>query len=92
MTFEIRFSKLLSATPDQLAQIDALLEGHGRLLTEPGDRKLFTFTAAASTIGVSRQTIWRMVRAGRLPTVEIRAGRRRIPSSALTNLLQGVSK
>lgn len=89
MTTETRFTKLLQATPEQLASIDALLDGQGLGLKEPTDRKLLTLTAAADALGVSRQTVWRMVNDGRLPTVEMRAGRHRVPSNALTELLKG---
>ena len=90
MTFETRFTKLLAATPEQLSLIDALLEGRERgMPPELADRRLLTFTAAAATLSVSRQTVWRMVKDGRLPTIEVRAGRHRVPSSALTCLLKG---
>lgn len=88
MTIENRFAKLLKATPDQLASIDSVLDGKELGPTVPSDRKLLTLTAAADVLGVSRQTIWRMVNDGRLPTVELRAGRCRVPSNALTELLQ----
>jgi excisionase family DNA binding protein len=43
-----------------------------------------TFTEAARWMHVSRQTIWRMVKEGRLPTVETRLDRYRVPAAALT--------
>lgn len=89
MTTETRFTKLLQATPAQLATIDALLDGQGLGPKEPTDRKLLTLTAAAGVLGISRQTVWRMINDGRLQTVELRAGRCRVPSNALTELLKG---
>ena len=88
MTTENRFQKMLSATPEQLAQVDALLEGKPTEAA-PTDRKLMTLTAAADALGISRQTVWRMIGDGRLPTIEIRAGRHRIASSAITAFLNG---
>ena len=46
----------------------------------------------AEALGVSRQTVFRMSRDGRLPVVETRAGRFRVPSYALTDLLKGGAK
>lgn len=88
MTTEARLTKIITATPDTLRKIDRILTGEATE-TEPGDRKLLTLTDAAKTLGVSRQTVWRMINDGRLPTIEMRAGRCRVPSSALTALLKG---
>lgn len=79
---------LLQSTPETRARIALLLQGK-QTEAEPTDRKLLTLTAAADALGVSRQTVWRMVNDGRLPTVEMRAGRHRVPSNALTELLKG---
>lgn len=88
MTTESRITKLLSASPDTLSKIDMLLEGRP-IETNTGDRHLLTLMEAARVMGLSRMTIHRMAADGRLPVVETRAGRRRIPSAALTALLQG---
>ena len=88
MTTESRITKLLSASPDTLLKIDMLLEGR-QIETNTGDRRLLTLMEAARVMGLSRMTIHRMATDGRLPVVETRAGRRRIPSAALTALLQG---
>ena len=58
----------------------------------PADRRLLTLAATATVLGVSRQTVLRMSRDGRLPVVETRAGRFRVPSYALTDLLKGGAK
>ena len=80
--------KLLTAPPEVLARVAATLENK-REATAPTDRKLLTLAAAAAILGVSRQTVLRMTHDGRLPVVETRAGRYRVPSYALTELLQG---
>jgi excisionase family DNA binding protein len=87
MNVEHRFQKLLTATPDQLAKIDALLEGKSSA-PEQVDARLLTLTAAAERMGLSRQTVFRMTRDGRLPVVEVRAGRLRVPALALQNLVR----
>lgn len=45
--------------------------------------KLFRMGDAARETGLSRQTLWRAIREGRLAAVEIRKGHRRIPEHAL---------
>lgn len=80
--------KLLTAPPEVLARVATTLENKLDA-TPPTDRKLLTFAAAAAILGMSRQTVFRMTRDGRLPVVETRAGRYRVPSNALTELLMG---
>jgi len=88
MSTDERFKKLLAADPATLAKVDAVLTGTATdKPTDPGDRRLLTQTAAAEVLGVSRTTIFRMTRDGRLPAVEIRQGRLRIPSKAITELV-----
>ena len=88
MTTETRFAKLLSATPDQLAKIDGVLEG--TLSQEPVSVKLFTLSAAARKTGMSRATIWRMVKGGSIRTVHIRENARRIAESELIRIANGI--
>lgn len=81
MQTEERFKLLLTATPEALAAVDAALAGK----TEP-DRpslRLFRMGEAARETKLSRQTLWRAIREGRLAAVEIRKGHRRIPEDAL---------
>jgi len=85
----LRITKVIAATPSQLEKIDAILENNASSI-EANTTRLLTFSNAATQLGVSRQTVWRMITDGRLPTVEIRQGRRRIPSSALTALVKRV--
>lgn len=82
MTTDERFKLLLSATPSQLATIDAALTGK----PEPDQSNslyLFRMGEAAREIGMSRTTLWRAISEGRLKTVEIREGCKRIPESEL---------
>jgi len=80
--------KLLTAPPEVLARVAATLENKLDA-TPPTDRKLLTLAAAAEVLGVSRQTVLRMTKDGRLPVIETRVGRHRVPSYALTALLKG---
>lgn len=89
MKIEQRIQKLLSASFDQIALIDNVLDGKANPTNTPGDRRLLTLMDAARELNVSRMTVHRMAADGRLPVVETRLGRRRIPSAALTALLQG---
>jgi excisionase family DNA binding protein len=90
MSTDERMLKLLQADPGTLAKVDAVLNGTAAAApTDPGDRRLLTQTQAAAILGVSRMTTFRMIRDGRLPCVELRAGRVRIPSAAITKLANG---
>jgi excisionase family DNA binding protein len=90
MSTDERMMKLLQADPGTLAKIDAVLNGTAtEKTTDPGDRRLLTQTQTAAELGVSRMTVFRMIRDGRLPAVELRAGRLRIPSQALTFFASG---
>lgn len=84
LTTEKRMTLLLAATPDTLRRVDRILSGEIEGATDPGDRRLLTIAQAARALNVSRTTIWRLLRDGRLPTVELRPGSRRIPSAAVT--------
>ena len=48
------------------------------------DSSLLNVTDAGRLLGVSRSTVWRMIRRGTLPTV-VRAGRRLIPARAIAS-------
>ena len=67
-----RFRKLLEATPTQLEVVDRVLQGwfpqEGNASEGP---LLLGMTAAAKLLGVSRATLWRMVKAGRLEKIEV---------------------
>jgi len=90
MTTEARIQNLLQADAEKLAQVDSILQGGGANAA-PTDRRLLSMTQAAETMGLSRQTIWRMIKEDRLPVVEIRRGRYRVPSAAITAMLKEVS-
>lgn len=67
MTISQRIMKLLMAPPATLARIDAILDGTD---TTPKkheeDTRLITYTEAARRLCLSRPTIYRLVKLGRL--------------------------
>lgn len=83
--------KLLLASSEMLDRVEAVLDKR-QMEAALSDRRLLTLAAAAGMLGVSRMTIYRMTRDGRLPVVETRAGRYRVPSNALTALLMGAGE
>jgi len=87
MTFESIVAKLIVATPDKLAAIDGVL--NGKVSHDPESVKLYTLSAAARKTGMSRATIWRMVKGGSVRTVHIRENARRIPESELVRIARG---
>ncbi len=69
---ERRFLRLLSADAVQLAAIDRILEGKmDRVPEAPKGPLLMRIKDAAAFLGVHRTTMWRLVKAGRLGTVEL---------------------
>lgn len=75
---------MLKATPEQLAKVDAALTDTA---PPPPCLRLLRMGEAAKLMGVSRTTIFRMVRDGRLPTAELRKGLYRIPERAIRELV-----
>ena len=89
LTTEKRMTLLLAATPDTLRRVDRILSGEPTEgATDPGDRRLLSIAQTARALNVSRTTVWRMLRDGGLPFVEIRPGSRRVPSQAVTEFAQ----
>ena len=87
MTKEALIGKLLAASPAELKRVEAVFTGEGA--TEPTDRRLLSIAQAARALNVSRTTVWRLLRDGGLPFVEIRPGSRRVPSAAITAFVKG---
>ena len=87
MNKELLMARLLTATPSELKKIEAVFTGEGA--TEPTDRRLYNIQQAARELNISRTSVWRLLKSGRLPFVELRKGSRRIPSEAITALVKG---
>ena len=77
-----RMHKILEAPAATLEQVDAILEGRATLVDDAG-LKTVTLKEAANRLGVSRPTVYRIVKSGDLDTVLI-GGLERIPVRALT--------
>ena len=83
-----RLLKILQAPPEIQSEIDRILEGRPPAPRyEPTTGPLLMgMSAAAKFIGVSRATLWRMCRAGRLQKVEILPGSFRLRRADLLKL------
>lgn len=86
----VRLLKFLQATPDQRIAIDNILEGklsHDR--ESINGPLLYGMTAAARFLGVSRATLWRMIRAGILRKIEVLPGSYRVRRADLEAIASG---
>ena len=72
MNTDNRMIKLLAANPQTLAKVDAILNGtDGKPNKEDTDVRLCTFTEAAKRLNLSRPTVYRLVKLGRLEVVPL---------------------
>ncbi len=78
-----RIIAFLRASEDQLKRIDAILEGGDRpsVKAEP-ETRLITQEEAARRLGISRTTVWRLIREGALLTITQR-GKKRVRLDSL---------
>ena len=90
MHTEERFKLLLSATPEQLAAVDAALAEEPEP-KRPVSFRLYRMGEACEQTGLSRTTLWRAIRDGRLRAVEVRAGSHRIPEAELIRFVEGAA-
>jgi excisionase family DNA binding protein len=79
--------KFLQATAQQQEQITAILDR--RAPQTPNGPLLLGMKASAALLGVSRPTLWRMLRAGKLKKVEVLPGSYRIRRADLESLVAG---
>lgn len=84
-----RLRRLLEATPEQITKIDAVFTGQPE--PERPSLKLYKMGQAAAQTGLSRTTLWRAISEGRLKTVDIRKGSKRIPESELLRFVGAIS-
>jgi excisionase family DNA binding protein len=84
--------KLLAATPQVLAKIDAVLSGtDGRPDKADVDARLITYTEAGRRFNLSRPTIYKLVRSGRLEAVPL-DGVNRIRLQSVINFANGATR
>ena len=91
MSNEQRMMRLLTANPATLAKIDAVLSGtDGGAAKADDDLRLVTFTEAARRLNVSRVTVYRLVKLGRLETVPL-DGTNRIRLKSVVDFANGAN-
>ncbi|HMD54125.1 MAG TPA: helix-turn-helix domain-containing protein [Phycisphaerae bacterium] len=85
--------RLFAASPEQMQAIDGILESHiqERPMTTSGPL-LMGMSASAKLLGVSRVTLWRMIKGGLLQKIEILPGTFRIRRADLEALAAGQKK
>lgn len=86
-----RMQKVLSADPRKLAQIDAILNDRWTDTTSQtakADKRLVTISGTARLLALGRNTVYRLVKARRLQTVELN-GCSRITMQSIDAFLDG---
>ena len=84
-----RLLKLATADAATLARVDDVLNHRDNATHNPeADTRTVTFTQAAKRLGVSRPTVYRLVRAGRLRTVRL-CGVSRIVLASVVDFVNG---
>ena len=63
-----RMIKIATASPSVLDRVDRVLEGRAETQAAEANVKTITLTNAAERLGVSRPTIYRLVKAGEIET------------------------
>lgn len=75
MNVEERLKRLFVASPEQIQAIDGILEsGVPAIPAAPTGPLLLGMTASAKLLGVSRATLWRMIKRRLLQKIEILPG------------------
>ena len=91
MSNEQRMMRLLTANPATLAKIDAVLGGtDGGAAKADADLRLVTYTEAARRLNISRVTVYRLVKLGRLETVPL-GGTNRIRLKSVVDFANGAN-
>ena len=87
MNTEERLKLLFAASPEQLRAIDGILMslGQEKPMVTSGPL-LMGMTASAKLLGVSRATLWRMIKGGFLRKVEVLPGSFRIRRADLETI------
>ena len=89
MSTNERLLKLATADAATLAKVDAVLNHTDGDAKKPeADTRTVTYTEAAKRLGLSRPTVYRLTRAGRLRTVKL-CGVSRIVLSSVVDFVNG---
>ncbi len=90
MSTEERLKCLFGASPEQVEAIDAILEsGIQQKQIASSGPLLMGMTDSAKLLGVSRATLWRMVKAGLLKKIEVLPGSFRLRRADLEAIADG---
>ena len=90
MNTDERLKKLLDASPEQLGAIDGILERRtSEIFRVTQGPLLMGMSASAKFLGVSRATLWRMIKAGLLQKVEVLPGSFRLRRADLEAIAAG---
>lgn len=92
MTTNDRMIKIATANPQTLAKVDAVLNGtDDKPVKADVDARLITYTEAARRLNLSRPTIYRLVKLGRLEVVPL-DGVNRIRLQSVINFANGATR
>lgn len=92
MSNEQRMMRLLTANPQTLAKVDAVLNGtDGKPGKTDDDCRLITYTEAARRLNLSRPTIYRLAKARRLEVVPL-DGVNRIRLASVIDFANGANR
>ena len=84
--------KLFAANPQTLAKVDAVLNGtDGKPDKTDADCRLVTFTETARRLNLSRPTVYRLAKAGRLDVVPL-DGVNRIRLKSVIDFANGATR
>lgn len=87
-----RMMKLLAANPQTLAKVDAVLDGtDGKAVRLDDDLRLVTYTEAAKRLNLSRPTVYRLAKLGRLELVTLN-GVNRIRLKSVVDFANGSTR
>ncbi len=93
MNAEERLKRLFAASPKQLQVIDGILESGIQENPKPtAGPLLMGMTASANLLGVSRATLWRMIKGGLLQKIEVLPGSFRLRRADLEAIATGQTK
>jgi excisionase family DNA binding protein len=85
-----RLLKFLQASPETQAEIDRILDRKFQAKVDASTGPLLCgMTPGAKFLGVSRATLWRMIKAGRLGKVEVLPGSFRLRRADLEAIAAG---
>ena len=90
MNTEERLKRLFAASSEQMQAIDGILEsGVQQKPAVMSGPLLMGMTASAKLLGISRATLWRMIKAGALQKIEVLPGSFRLRRADLEAIVGG---